>query len=96
MRYPLSGGARRELCAEFAGAGGRGIEVMTGGGGIKNAEHAVSLAVRYGLDGSVGSDFHDPAIPWNPPGRLAKLPGSVRPVWSGPPFPALETDAEPA
>jgi len=96
MRYPLSAGARRELCAEFAGAGGHGIEVMTGGGGIRNADQAVSLAVRCGLDGSVGSDFHDPAIPWNPPGRLAKLPGSVRPVWSGPPFPAFETDAEPA
>jgi hypothetical protein len=44
----------------------------------------------------VGSDFHDPAIPWNPPGRLAKLPGSVRPVWLDPAFPALETDALPA
>jgi predicted metal-dependent phosphoesterase TrpH len=96
MRYPLSAGARRELCAEFAAAGGRGIEVITGGGGIRNADLAISLAVRTGLEGSVGSDFHDPAIPWNPPGRLAKLPGSVRPVWLGPPFPVLETDAEPA
>jgi len=26
---------------------------------------------------------------------LAKLPGSVRPVWSDPPFPVLATDAEP-
>jgi len=96
MRYPLSAGARRELCAEFAAAGGRAIEVVTGGGGIRNRDQAVSLAIRCGLEGSVGSDFHDPAIPWNPPGRLAKLPGSVRPVWSGPPFPVLETDAEPA
>jgi hypothetical protein len=96
MRYPLSAGARRELCADFVNAGGRGIEVITGGGGIRNADQAISLAVRCGLDGSVGSDFHDPAIPWNPPGRLAKLPGSVRPVWSGPPFPEFEADAEPA
>lgn len=96
MRYPLSAGARRELCAEFAASGGRAIEVVTGGGGIRDRDQAVSLAVRSGLGGSVGSDFHDPAIPWNPPGRLAKLPGSVRPVWSGPPFPAFETDAEPA
>jgi len=96
MRYPLSAGARRELCAEFAAAGGRGIEVITGGGSVRDREQAISLAVRSGLEGSVGSDFHDPAIPWNPPGRLAKLPGSVRPVWSDPPFPAFETDAEPA
>jgi hypothetical protein len=96
MRYAVSSGARRELCAEFAAAGGRGIEVVTGGGGIRDREQAVSLAVRCGLEGSLGSDFHDPAIPWNPPGRLAKLPGSILPVWAGPMFPVLETDAEPA
>lgn len=96
MRYSLSAGARRELCAEFRAAGGRAIEVVTGGGGMRDRDQAVALAVRSGLEGSVGSDFHDPAIPWNPPGRLAKLPGSVRPVWLGPPFPVLETDTEPA
>ncbi len=83
MRYPLSAEARRELCAEFKAAGGAGIEVITGGGSVQDREQAISLAVRSGLDGSVGSDFHDPAIPWNPPGRLAKLPASIRPVWSG-------------
>ncbi len=95
MRYPLSADARRELCVDFAAAGGRGIEVVTGGGTLRDREQAISLAVRCRLEGSVGSDFHDPAVPWNPPGRLAKLPGSVRPVWSDPPFPVLATDAEP-
>jgi len=83
MRYPLSAGARRELCAEFKAAGGAGIEVITGGGSVRDREQSISLAVRSGLEGSVGSDFHDPAIPWNPPGRLAKLPESIRPVWAG-------------
>jgi len=83
MRYPLSAGARRELCADFKAAGGAGIEVITGGGTVRDREQAISLAVRTGLEGSVGSDFHDPAIPWNPPGRLAKLPASIRPVWTG-------------
>jgi len=83
MRYPLSAGLRRELCAEFKAAGGAGIEVITGGGSVQDREQAISLAVRSGLEGSVGSDFHDPAIPWNPPGRLAKLPASIHPVWSG-------------
>lgn len=96
MRYPLSAGARRELCREFVSAGGHGIEVVTGGGRLADRDQATTLAVRSGLAGSVGSDFHDPANPWNPPGRLAKLPRSVRPVWSGPPFPALETDTGPA
>jgi 3',5'-nucleoside bisphosphate phosphatase len=83
MRYPLAAGARRELCAEFKDAGGAGIEVITGGGTVRDREQAISLAVRSGLEGSAGSDFHDPAIPWNPPGRLAKLPASIRPVWAG-------------
>lgn len=96
MRYPLSAGARREMCAEFAAAGGRGVEVMTGGGSPRDREAAIALAVRCRLEGSVGSDFHDPAVPWNPPGRLAKLPGSVRPVWLDPSFPVLETDSLPA
>ena len=82
MRYPLSAGARREMCADFAAAGGRGVEVVTGGGSPRDREQAISLAVRCRLEGSVGSDFHDPAVPWNPPGRLAKLPDSIRPVWS--------------
>ena len=96
LRYPLSAGARREMCAEFAAAGGHGIEVITGGGGVRDREQAISLAVRCRLEGSVGSDFHDPAVPWNPPGRLAKLPASVRPVWLDPPFPVFGTDAQPA
>ena len=82
MRYTLSAGARRELCDEFAAGGGHGIEVITGGGGPHDREQAISLAVRCRMEGSVGSDFHDPAVPWNPPGRLAKLPDSIRPVWS--------------
>lgn len=82
MRYTLSAGARRDMCTEFKAAGGRGVEVVTGGGGLRDREQAISLAVRTGLEGSVGSDFHDPAVPWNPPGRLAKLPSSIRPVWS--------------
>jgi predicted metal-dependent phosphoesterase TrpH len=96
MRYPLSAGALRDLCAEFAAAGGCGVEVVTGGSSPRHRDAAVSLAVRCRLEGSVGSDFHDPAVPWNPPGRLAKLPGSVRPVWLDPAFPVFETDTLPA
>jgi 3',5'-nucleoside bisphosphate phosphatase len=96
LRYPLSAGARREMCCEFAAAGGCGVEVVTGGGGPRDREQATSLAVRCRLEGSVGSDFHDPALPWNPPGRLAKLPASVHPVWLDPRFPVFETDTPPA
>lgn len=88
MRYTLSAGARRELAGAFRDAGGRAIEVVCGGGSATHLQHATLLAQRYSLYGSVGSDFHDPAVPWNPPGRLAKLPASVRPVWTEAAFPA--------
>jgi 3',5'-nucleoside bisphosphate phosphatase len=79
-RYKLSNGGLRELCAAFKAAGGVGIEVSLAGIGPGDAERAASLARRYDLDGSFGSDFHEPGIPWRPLGRMAKLPDGVRPI----------------
>jgi len=92
LRYVLSGGARRELCREFRDAGGLAIEVACGGMSRAQATQAESLALRTGLAGSVGSDFHDPRIPWNPPGRLAKLSKAIPAVWSIPAFPIVLPD----
>jgi predicted metal-dependent phosphoesterase TrpH len=81
LRYPLSAGQRRALAAEFRAAGGAALEVVTGGAAPHQVEAAVGLALRAGLEGSVGSDCHDPSLPWHRPGRLAKLPEAVVPVW---------------
>ncbi len=80
-RYALSAGGRRQLLADFVAAGGAALEVVTGGNGAQHAEACAMLAVKFGLLGSVGSDFHDPRLTWNPLGRLAKLPDCVVPVW---------------
>ena len=82
LRYRCSPGQRRRLCAEFRAAGGAALEVVVGGLAAAQRETATGLALRTGLAGSVGSDFHDPAFPWNLPGRLAKLPEAVAPVWT--------------
>ena len=79
-RYRLSMGGLRELCAAFKAAGGVGIEVSLAGMGPAAAERAAGLARRFDLDGSFGSDFHEPGIPWRPLGRMAKLPDGVRPI----------------
>jgi len=81
LRYRLSAGARRQLLAGFAAAGGTALEVVSGGNGAHQAESCAQLAVRYGFLGSIGSDFHNPQVSWNPVGRLAKLPDCVIPVW---------------
>jgi hypothetical protein len=80
-RYPLSAGARRQMLAEFVAAGGAALEVVSGGNGAQHVEAVAALAVRYGLMGSVGSDFHNPQLTWNPLGRSLKLPDCVAPVW---------------
>jgi predicted metal-dependent phosphoesterase TrpH len=80
-RYSLSAGARRQLLTDFVAAGGAALEVVTGGNGAQHVEASTALALRYGLMGSVGSDFHDPAHTWNPLGRSLKLPDCVAPVW---------------
>jgi 3',5'-nucleoside bisphosphate phosphatase len=82
LRYALSAGQRRRLAQEFRAAGGVALEVVGGGAAPHQIETALGLALRAGLEGSVGSDCHDPALPWHRPGRLAKLPLAVAPVWN--------------
>lgn len=79
-RYALSGGQLRALTEQFAGAGGAGLEVSLAGMGPGDADRVASLARRYGLAGSVGSDFHEPDLPWRPVGRFAKLPEHITPI----------------
>ena len=80
QRYQLSAGGLRELCGEFHAAGGQGIEVSLPGMSPQDASRMASLARRYGLAGSCGSDFHVPGLPWRPLGRFAKLPEGVVPI----------------
>jgi predicted metal-dependent phosphoesterase TrpH len=79
-RYPLSNGVLRELCGEFKHSGGAGIEVSLAGSSPDDATRLAALARRFDLAGSVGSDFHEPGLPWRPVGRFAKLPDQVRPI----------------
>ena len=79
-RYRLSAGALRSLLAEFRDAGGSAMEICIGGMARSDLDRLATLARRIGLAGSSGSDFHDPAVPWNPPGRFAKLPADIAPI----------------
>jgi predicted metal-dependent phosphoesterase TrpH len=79
-RYRVSNGVLRELVAEFKTAGGAGLEVSLAGMGPGDAERAATLARRFDLAGSIGSDFHEPGLPWRPLGRFAKLPDRIMPI----------------
>lgn len=79
-RYRLSTGGLRALAGEFADAGGVAIEVSVGGISRSDFDRLATLTRRLGLAASCGSDFHDPATTWNPPGRFAKLPDDLEPI----------------
>ncbi len=80
QRYQLSAGGLRELTARFKDCGGAGIEVSIAGISPGDSDRLASLARRYGLAGSIASDFHEPGIPWRPVGRFDKLPDGIEPI----------------
>lgn len=81
LRYRLSRGALRAAVQAFVTAGGDAIEVASGGGGRDDLAAASALAKRFGLEASIGSDFHDPDFPWIAIGRLPAVPPDLKPIW---------------
>jgi predicted metal-dependent phosphoesterase TrpH len=79
-RYRLSAGQLRELTAAFALEGGAALEASMAGMSPNDADRIASLCRRFKLRASMGSDFHDPAVPWNPLGRWLKLASRLEPV----------------
>jgi predicted metal-dependent phosphoesterase TrpH len=79
-RYRLSAGQLRELTAAFAQQGGVALEASMAGMSPNDADRIASLCRRFHLHASMGSDFHDPAVPWNPLGRWLKLAAGLEPV----------------
>jgi len=79
-RYRLSAGGLRELVAAFVQDGGVALEASMAGMSPNDADRIASLCRRFKLLASMGSDFHDPAVPWNPLGRWLKLAAGLEPV----------------
>jgi 3',5'-nucleoside bisphosphate phosphatase len=79
-RYKLSAGALRQLITEFAADGGKALEASIAGMSPSDTDRMAALCRRFNLHASVGSDFHDPAVPWNPLGRWLKLAAGLEPV----------------
>lgn len=79
--YELSRTKLRELLGVFAEAGGGALEIAMPGVSADLQHHYVRLAKEFGLSGSAGSDFHDPAQFWRHPSRIPALPDGINPVW---------------
>jgi len=82
LRYRLTASWMRRLLTAFIEAGGEAMEVSCGHYSRNEYEHSITLARRYGLQGSLGSDFHGEASPWSRPGKMPPLPKGIPPVWA--------------
>lgn len=58
LKYRFTGMKLRRLIADFAAAGGRGIEVLSGRQTRDQVDQLQRLAKAYDLEISAGSDFH--------------------------------------
>ena len=83
LKYKMTLTKLRALVTEFKNAGGSGIEVISGAQQPEQTRRMAALARQFGLQASVGSDFHQPGQPWAALGQIAPLPDDCEPVWSG-------------
>jgi predicted metal-dependent phosphoesterase TrpH len=81
-RYRLTASWLRRLLADFKNAGGEAMEIVSGNTPQQDIQSAASLARKFELLASAGSDFHDPDQRWLKLGRLPSLPADLTPVWS--------------
>lgn len=82
LKYGLTRTKLMELALEFRESGGKAIEVVSGQQNPNQTALLRTVATRFDLLGSVGSDFHRPDQPWARLGRVAPLPNGIAPVWS--------------
>ena len=81
LRYDMTRSWLMRALEAFKQAGGDAMEVICGRDNRDDIATATHYAARFGLAASVGSDFHNPATPWNQPGIEASLPKNLLPVW---------------
>lgn len=84
LLYNMTAAWRQRMLAAFADAGGDGVEVCCGTSNAEQVQLSAREAVRFGLLGSAGSDFHQPEQRWIRLGRVAAMPAAVTAIWQHP------------
>lgn len=81
IRYKLTNAKLQKLIGEFKQHGGVGIEVVTSRYNTHEKAYIASLARRFDLLASVGSDFHAPGNPYIELGLNLELPLETKGIW---------------
>lgn len=79
--YRLTRTKLRALTADFAAAGGRGIELAALGKTPAVAASVEQLCREYALAASIGSDYHGAQMGWKRLGCTRRIPAGITPVW---------------
>ena len=81
VRYGMTNRKLEKLVLDFKDAGGVGIEVVGNRYSANERAAMASLARRFDLLASVGSDFHAPGNPYTELGRNLGLAEHTKPIW---------------
>lgn len=81
-KYDITRTKLRTMVENFVASGGKAIEVVSGYQALSLTKELASIAQKYDLKASCGSDFHGPFGEWQELGRFPQLPDSIDPVWS--------------
>jgi 3',5'-nucleoside bisphosphate phosphatase len=80
-RYDLGFVNKHLLMHEFKGYGGAAIEVVTGSHQPPQYQEYATIAHRFGLKSSRGSDYHGPGLSYVQMGGMPDLPTGCVPIW---------------
>jgi predicted metal-dependent phosphoesterase TrpH len=80
-RYHMTTTRLGRLLDDFRSCGGIGIEVVSGSQTPTVTSQMLGCALRRGLRGSVGSDYHGPEAAVAELGRMPALPAACPPIW---------------
>lgn len=79
--YGLTRSKLWRLAADFAAAGGQGVELAAPGSPAGTVDQIERLCREHRFYASVGSDFHSDKQHWRKLGRTASIPADISPVW---------------
>lgn len=82
LHYKLTRKKLIKLCQTFKEYGGDAIEVITGNSLKNDIDNLTGIALRTGLKGSVGSDFHSPTRFKARLGVEQDMAKTLTPVWA--------------
>ncbi|MDP1603196.1 MAG: PHP domain-containing protein [Legionella sp.] len=81
LKYKLTRTKLHDLIEEFKGAGGSGLEVVSGEMTVTEVQEMAGLSQRFQLLSSSGSDYHGDTLSRISLGRQRQLPLNCIPVW---------------